>query len=54
MGYHVYKSNWTPSTGDELNGFMGPTNKMDKYAVAVQKNDGEVIGHLPLGKSGRR
>lgn len=53
MGYHVYKSNWTPSTGDEFYGFMEPTNKMDKYAVAVKKNDGEVIGHLPLGKSGR-
>lgn len=53
MGYHVYKSNWTPSVGDEFHGFMEPTNKMDKYAVAVRKNDGEVIGHLPLGKSGR-
>ena len=53
MGYHVYKNNWTPSVGDEFQGFMESTNKMDKYAVAVKKNDGEVIGHLPLGKSGR-
>ena len=53
MGYHVYKSNWTPSVGDEFYGFMEPTNKLDKYAVAVKKSDGEIIGHLPLGKSGR-
>ena len=53
MGYHVYKNNWTPSVGDEFQGFMESTNKMDKYAVAVQKDDGEVIGHLPLGKSGK-
>ena len=35
MGYHVYKKNWTPSIGDELQGFMKPTNKLDEYAVAV-------------------
>jgi len=53
MGYHVYKNNWTPSVGDEFQGFMESTNIMDKYAVAVKKDDGEVIGHLPLGKSGK-
>lgn len=53
MGYHVYKNNWTPSVGDELQGFMEPTNKLDKYAVAVKTDDGELIGHLPLGKSGK-
>ena len=52
MGYHVYKKNWTSSIGDELQGFMEPTNKLDKYAVAVKGKDGDVIGHLPLGKSG--
>ena len=31
MGYHVYKNNWTPSVGDEVQGFMELTNKMDKY-----------------------
>ena len=31
---------------------MEPTNKLDKYAVAVKGKDGDVIGHLPLGKSG--
>ena len=29
---------------------MKPTNKMDKFAVAVIKNK-KVIGHLPLGKT---
>ena len=52
-GYHVYKNNWTPSIGDELQGFMEPTNKLDKYAVTVKEKDGVVIGHLPLGKSGK-
>ena len=53
MGYHVYKKNWTPSVGDELQGVMESTNKLDKYAVAVEGKDGNVIGHLPLGKSGK-
>ena len=32
---------------------MEPTNKLDKYAVAAKGNDGDVIGHLPRGKSGK-
>ena len=31
---------------------MEPTNKMNKFSVAVMKNK-KIIGHLPLGKSGR-
>ena len=53
MGYHVYKNNWTPSVGDEFQGFMESTNKMDKYAVAVKKDDGEVIGSSPAWKIGK-
>ena len=53
MGYHVYKKNWTPSIGNELQGFMELTNKLDKYAVAVKEKDEDVIGHLPLGKTGK-
>ena len=48
MGYHVYKKSWTPSIGDELQGFMEPTNKLDKYGVAVKGKDRDVIGHLPM------
>ena len=51
MGYHVYKKNWTSFIGDEFQDFMGLTNKLDKYAVAVKGKDGDVIGHLPLVKS---
>ena len=32
---------------------MEPTNKLDRNAVAVKGKDGDVIGHLPLGKSGK-
>ena len=32
---------------------MEPTNKLDKYAVAAKGKDVDVIGHLPLGKSGK-
>ena len=46
-----YKKNWIPSIGDELQGSMEPTNKLDKYALAVKEKDVDVIGHLPLGKS---
>ena len=35
MGYHVYKKNWTLSIGDALQGFMEPTNKLEKCPVAV-------------------
>ena len=54
MGYHVYKNDWTPSIRDQSQGFMKPTNKPDKYAVAVKGKDGNVIGHLPLGKSRKK
>ena len=53
MGYHVYKENWIPSIIDELQRLMEPTNKLDKYAVAVREKYGDVIGHLPLGKPGK-
>ena len=32
---------------------MEPTNKLDKYAAAVRGKDGDIISHLPLGKSGK-
>ena len=52
MGYHVYKADWTPFVGEKLTGVMESTNLMDKYAVAV-KSDESIVGHLPLGKSGK-
>ena len=53
MNYYAYKKNWTPFIGDESQGFMELRNKLDKYAVAVKGKGGDVIGHLPLGKSGK-
>ena len=54
MGYHVYKNTWTPFVGEALDVAMQPDNKMDKYAVAIfQERKNKVIGHLPLGKSGK-
>ena len=54
MGHHVYKDKWTPSLGEELDTAMEPNNLKDKYAVAVyQKDKKVVIGHLPLGQSGK-
>ena len=51
MSYQVYKTAWILCIGKELCGIIESTNLMDKYAVAVQRNDSKVVGHLPLGKS---
>ena len=32
---------------------MESNNLMDKYAVAVKRSDESIVGHLPLGKSGK-
>ena len=53
MGYHVYKADWTPFVGEKLTGVMESTDLMDKYAVAVKRSDESIVGHLPLGKSGK-
>ena len=53
MGYHVYKADWTPFVGEKLTGVMESTNVMDKYTIAVERSDESIVGHLPLGKSGK-
>ena len=53
MGYHVYKTNWAPVVGEKLAGVMESNNLMDKYVVAVKSSDESIVGHLPLGKSGK-
>ena len=53
MGYHGYKTNWTPVAGEKLTGVMESNNLMGKYAVAVKRNDESIFGYLPLGKSGK-
>ena len=49
----LYKTSWTSSIGEELRGVMESSNLMDKKAVAVQRNDAKVVGHLPLEKPGK-
>ena len=51
-GYHVYKSVWTPTLQEQVYGEIEPHNPVDKYAVAVKKDE-KVIGHLPLGENGK-
>ena len=54
MDHHVYKKRWTPIICEHLDALMEPNISMDKYAVATfQKGKKQVIGHLPLGKSGK-
>jgi hypothetical protein len=49
-GYHVYKDDWTPFTGEHLLLRREPDNASDKSAVAVIK-DGEIVGHIPYNMS---
>ena len=51
-GYHVYKSVWTPTLPEQADGEIESHNPVDKYAVAVKKDD-KVVGHLPLGENGK-
>ena len=51
-GYHVYKSVWTPTLQEHVHGEIEPHNAVDKYAVAVKKDE-KVIGHLPFGENGK-
>lgn len=54
MGYHVYKTIWTPFEGEELTAIMEPQNIEDKFAVAITREEhGSPVGHLPKGRSGR-
>ena len=41
-GYHVYRTLWTPVSGEILQ----LRNDHDNYAVAVVKSD-QTIGHVP-------
>ena len=54
MGHHLYKETWTSFVGEKLDTAMQPNNVKDKYAVAIfQEGKKDVIGHFPLGKSGK-
>ena len=46
QGYHVFKSIWNPTTGEELNCVWEKTNTKDPYAIAVICRRA-VVGHVP-------
>ena len=52
MRYHVYKSIWTPPKDEQLHAAM-QRKRISKYAVTAKRKEFEVVGHLPLGKSGK-
>ena len=45
-GYHVYKDDWIPVIGEELECARELDNRRDRYAVKAMK-DGTTVGHLP-------
>ena len=45
-GYHIYKDIWTSVIGEDLLCEREPFNSVDRYAVAVLKDD-IVVGHIP-------
>ena len=53
MGFHEYKTIWTPHENKVLLTRMEPTNKKDKFAVAVIGDKDSIVGRLMKGK-GRR
>ena len=52
MGSHEYQSKWDPLIDEILEARMEPANEIDKYAVAVYKDE-EIVGHLPKGRTGK-
>ena len=53
MGFHEYRNIWTPHKNEVLLTRMEPTNKKDRFAVAVIGDKDSIIGHLMKGKDGR-
>jgi len=53
MGFHEYRTIWTPCVNEVLLTRIEPTIKEDKFAVAVIGPKGAIFCHLMKGKSGR-
>ena len=49
-GHHLYQRIWTPEIGKYLVCEREPTNSIDRYTVAVVKDD-VIVGHLPRAQS---
>ena len=46
-GYHVYGEHWSAFLGEELTCQREIGNVLDRYAIAVKKDTGEIVGHVP-------
>ena len=53
MGLHEYRTIWTSHENKVLLNRMEPTNKRDKFAVAVIGDKDSVVSHLLKGKGGQ-
>ena len=54
MGFHEYRTIWTPHENEVLLTRMEPTNKKkNKFAVAVIGVKDSIVGHLMKGKGVR-
>ena len=53
MGFHEYRTIWTPYKKELLLIRIEPTNKKDKFAIAVIGDKDSVVGHL-MKRKGRR
>ena len=42
--YHVYGEHWTAFLGEELTCQREIGNVLDRYAIAVKKDTGEIVG----------
>ncbi len=47
MGITFNKDIWDAMIGERLPCIREPANQIDRYAVAIKKSDGTIIGHLP-------
>ena len=51
--HYVFKTVSSPGIEENMCGVIESADLMDKYAVADQRNYGKVVGHLPMGKTGK-
>ena len=45
-GHHIYKTVWSPSTGEILEAAREPNNSHDHHAVCLRKAE-VIVGHVP-------
>ena len=45
-GHHIYKTVWSPSTGEILEAACEPDNPHDHHAVCLWKTE-VIVGHVP-------